>query len=89
MFFFLIYTHYLNITAPSTVSRGDHFRFGLVVIKKSNQIEFLKKNQNRIETGSNRPVLVQFGFLGQKSIQTDLAWFFQFGFGSIFSVFCL
>jgi len=40
--------------------------FGLVFIKKNNQIE-LKKNQT--ETGSNQPVsvwfgLVRFGFLG-------------------------
>ena len=33
-------------------SRGDHFRFGLVFIKKNNQTEiFLFKNT---ETGSNR-----------------------------------
>jgi hypothetical protein len=38
--------------------RGDHFQFGLVFIKKSNQskIFFLKKT----ETGSNRLVSVQF-----------------------------
>jgi hypothetical protein len=43
--------------------RGAHFRFGSIFIKKNNQIElfFFKKNQNRTETGSNRPVLVQFG----------------------------
>jgi len=69
--------------------RGDHFRFGLVFIKKSNQTEiFFKKNRNRTETGSNRPVSV---FLGQKPVQTDLAqfslfflvlaWFFRFWLG--------
>jgi hypothetical protein len=63
------------------MTRGDHFRFGSVFIKKSNQTEiffFEKKNQNRTETGSNRPVSVRFGsvFLGQKPVQT--------GFGSVF-----
>ena len=58
--------------------RGDHFRFGLVFIKKSNQTEILKKkNRNRTETGSNRPVSV---FLGQKPVQTDLAQFSLFFF---------
>jgi len=70
--------------------RGDHFRFGLVFIKKSNQTEiFLKKNRNRTETGSNRPVSV---FLGQKPVQTGLARFSRFfpvlarffRFGSVF-----
>jgi hypothetical protein len=50
----------------------------------------LKKNRNRTETGSNRPVSVRFGFLGQKPVQTGLARFFRFdsvfsGFGSVFS----
>ena len=60
------------------MSRGDHFRFGSVFIKKSNQTK--KKNfEKKTETGSNRPVLVRFGFLWQKPVQT--------GFGSVFSVF--
>jgi len=75
--------------------RSDHFRFGSVFIKKSNQTEFFffeKKNRNRTETGSNRPVSVRFGFLGQKPVQTGLARFFRFwlgflGFGSVFSGF--
>jgi hypothetical protein len=48
---------------------GDHFRFGSVFIKKSNQTEiFFKKNWNRVKpTG--------FGFLGQKPVQTGLARF--------------
>jgi hypothetical protein len=56
----------------------------LVFIKK-NQTEFFNKK----ETGSNRPVSVRFGFLGQKPVQNGLArfwlsfsvWigFFQFG----------
>jgi hypothetical protein len=46
-------------------------------------IFFLKIN----ETGSNRRASVRFGFLGQKPVQTGLTWFFfQFGFGLIFSV---
>jgi hypothetical protein len=40
--------------------------------KKSNQTEIFFKT----ETGPNRPVLVWFGFLGQKLVQTGLAWFF-------------
>jgi hypothetical protein len=73
--------------------RGDHFRFGSVFIKKSNQTEFFfEKNRNRTETRSNRPVSVRLGlvFLGKKPIQTGLARFFRFwlgflGFGSVFS----
>jgi hypothetical protein len=55
--------------------RGDHFWFGLVFIKKNNQIEFFLK---KTETNSNRPVSVRFGFLGQKPVQTGLARFFCF-----------
>jgi hypothetical protein len=67
-------------------------RFGSVFIKKSNQTEiFFKKNRNRTETGSNQPVLVRFGFLEKKPVQTGLAGFFRFGsvffrFGSVFPV---
>jgi hypothetical protein len=50
---------------------------------------FLKK---KTEIGSNRPVSVRFGFLGQKPVQTGLARFFLVGsvwlsffrFGSVF-----
>jgi hypothetical protein len=51
--------------------KGDHFRFGSVFIKKSNQTEilFLKK---KTESGSNRPVLVRFGFFRAK---TGSNWF--------------
>jgi hypothetical protein len=38
---------------------------------------FFKKT----ETSSNRPVSVLFGFLGQKPVQTGLAWFFRFWLG--------
>jgi len=73
---------------------GDHFRFGSVFIKKSNQTEFFffEKKRNRTETGSNRPVSVRFGFLGKKPVQTGLARFFRVFSVSVrfsFSVFCL
>jgi hypothetical protein len=67
--------------------RGDYFRFGsvFIYIKKVTKLKFKKKT----ETGSNRPVSVRFGFLGQKPVQTSLTWFFWFGsvffrFGSVF-----
>jgi hypothetical protein len=41
-------------------SRGDHFRFDLIFIKKIIKLNFFKKTK----TGSNRPVSVRFGFLG-------------------------
>jgi hypothetical protein len=52
-------------------------RFGSVFIKKSNQTDFVFKKKT--ETGSNRPVLVRFGFLEKKPVQTGLARFFRFG----------
>jgi hypothetical protein len=48
------------------------------LLKKIIKPIFFKKT----ETGSNRPVSVQF--LGQKPVQTGLAWFFWFG--SVFPV---
>jgi len=42
------------------LTRGDHFRFGLVFIKKITKSNFFFKNRNRTETGSNRPVSVRF-----------------------------
>jgi len=74
--------------------KGDHFRFGSVFIKKNNQTEiifFKKKNRNRTETGSNRPVSVRFfraktgsnrfwlGFFRFDSVFSVLARFFRFG----------
>jgi hypothetical protein len=57
-------------------------RFSFYIKKKSNRN--LKK---KIKTGSNRPVAVCF--LGQKPVQTGLAWFFSlawfFGFARFFS----
>jgi len=37
--------------------------------------------EKKTETGSNRPVSVRFGFLGQKPVQTGLARFFRFWLG--------
>ena len=81
----------IKINIFNIIIRSDYFQFGSVFIKKNNQIEIFKK---KTETGSNRPISVKFGFLGQKPIQTGLArffpvWldffpgFFQFGFSSI------
>jgi hypothetical protein len=75
--------------SSTTFDRGDHFRFGLVFIKKSNQTDFFfeTKNQNRV-----KPTGFGSVFLGQKPVQTGLARFFRFwlsflGFGSVFSSF--
>jgi len=58
-------------------SRGDHFRFGSVFIKKSNQTEFFKKNKLK----SGQTDRFRFSFLGEK-----LARFCSVfsGFGSVF-----
>jgi hypothetical protein len=85
------------ISAPRSIkvhgdfffSRPIHIIFGSVrfLSKKITKPKLFlkKKNRNRTETGSNRPVSVRFGFLGQKPVQTGLPWFFRFG--SVFSVF--
>jgi len=73
-------------------TRGDHFRFGSVFIKKSNQTEFFffwKKTETEPKSGQTDRF--RFGFLGQKPVQTGLARFFWFWlgffrFGSVFSV---
>jgi hypothetical protein len=53
------------------------------------------KFKKKTETGSNRPVSVRLGFLGQKPVLVGfsvwlvffgLARFFWFGFGSVFSI---
>jgi hypothetical protein len=51
--------------------RGDHFRFGSVFIKKSNQTE----------TGSNQPVSVRFFRAKTGSNRFGSVWL---GFGSVF-----
>ena len=71
-------------------SRGDHFRFGSVFIKKINQTKFFK-NKTETEPQPGQTDRFRFGFLGQKPVQTDLArfsrfWLGFFGFGSVFSV---
>ena len=55
--------------------------FYLVFLEKKQPNQIKKKNRNRTETGSNRPVSVRFGFLGQKSVQTSLARFFSIWLG--------
>ena len=79
--------------SSTTFDRGDHFRFGLVFIKKSNQTDFFfeTKNRNRVKptgfgavrffrakTGSNR-----FGSVFPVLAQFSRFWlgFFQFWLG--------
>jgi hypothetical protein len=64
--------------SSTTFDRGDHFRFGLVFIKKSNQTDFFfeTKNQNRVKpTGFGS---VRFGFFRAKTGSNR--------FGSVFPV---
>jgi hypothetical protein len=77
-------------TTHSVLTKGDHYRFGLVFIKKSNQTGFLKK---RTRTDSNRQVSVWFGSVffrfGYVFSQFSLIVFHFFGLGSIrFFFFC-
>ena len=68
------------------VAQKDKFIVGVIIfgsvrflskkVTKSKFFFFEKKN--RTETRSNRLVSVPFGFLGQKPVQTGLAWFFRF-----------
>jgi len=94
-YFILSWTIYYFTFEPEKLfwlvsCRGDHFRFGSVFIKKSNQTEiifFLKKKPKPGQTDRFR-----FGFLGKKPVQTGLARFFRFWlgfslFGSVFSGF--
>ena len=65
--------------------RGDHFRFGSIFIKKSNQTKiFFKKNRNRTETGSNWPVSVRY--FRAKTVRFFRFWLGFLCFGSVFSV---
>jgi hypothetical protein len=63
----------LFVAGQGGPSKGDHFRFGSVFIKKINQTK----------TGSNRLILVELGsvFLEQKPVQTSFGsvffWFFS------------
>jgi len=63
--------------------RRDYFRFDFYLKKITKLKLFLKTKPNQTEADSNRPDSIQFGFLGQKPVQTDLAQFFQFD--SVFS----
>ena len=85
--------------------RGDYFRFGSVFIKKITKLNFfIKKNRNRTETGSNRPVSVRFGSVFQRKNRFKPVWlgffglarfwlgffrFFSVRIGSVFPVPCL
>ena len=65
-------------------NRGDHFRFGSVFIKKSNQTEFFfwKKNRNRVKPTGFGSVLF---FRGKNGSNRFGSVFFRFfiGFGSV------
>ena len=66
------------------LSRGDHFRFGLVFIKKSNQTDlFFFEKKNETEPKPGQTDWFRFGsvFLGKKPVQTGLARFFRFWLG--------
>jgi hypothetical protein len=78
----------------SAVTRGDHFRFGSVFIKKNNQIEILKKKKLkpvqtdqfrfnsvpffRTKTSSNQFGLVFLVWLGFFRFGSGFFWFFRF-----------
>ena len=79
-----------------TIKSIIYFQLGVI---NFGSVRFLSKQVTKLnffflknETGSNRPVSVRFGFLGQKPIKTGLAQFFRFwlgflGFGPVFSGF--
>jgi len=58
--------------------RGDYFWFGLVFIRKNNQISFFRKNRNQFKPTSFGSVILE-----QKSVFS--VWL-VFLFGSIFSI---
>jgi len=76
----LFWTCYVEILIlPSILwTRGVHFRFCSVFIKKSNQTEFFFK-KTETEPKPVQTYRFRFGFLEQKPVQTGLAWFFWFG----------
>jgi hypothetical protein len=76
-FFFIGGGWHLKVTGLSPMTRGDHFRFGSVFIKKNNQTEF-KKKKNR-----NQFKLIGFGSVRFFRTKTGLARFSRFG--SVFS----
>ena len=90
----LSYTSLLFISSLNAdLIRSDHFRFSSIFIKKDNQTEiFFLKKKTETEPKPGQTDRFRFGsvFLGQKPVQTGLAWFFRFwlgflGFGSVFS----
>jgi len=75
---------HLKVTGLSPMTRDDHFRFGSVFIKKSNQTEFKKKNRNRFK-------LIGFGLVFSDKNRFGsvfLVWLSFSRFDSVFSVFC-
>jgi hypothetical protein len=70
--------HAFKAAYVAPLSRGDHFRFGSVFIKKSNQTElfFLKKTETEPKPGQTDRFRFGSVFLGQKPVQTGLARFF-------------
>ena len=76
-----------NLGCGSIAARGDHFRFGSVFIKKSNQNRFkpIGFGSVRLFWGKNRfkPVWLGFYRLDSVFLQFGLV-FFLFGFGSVF-----
>jgi hypothetical protein len=74
---------------PVEVIIFDSVRF---LLKKKKKVSKPKLFKKKTETGSNRPVSVQFGFLEQKLVQTGLAKFFglaRFFSGLAWFFFCL
>jgi len=75
-----------------SLGRSDYFLFGLVFIKKITKL-FKKKNKTKTEPKPVQTDRFQFGFFGQKPVQTGLALFFLLGsvflFGLVFFQFFL
>jgi hypothetical protein len=61
-----------KITVVKRMSRGDHFQFGLIFIKKNNQTE-IKKKENR-----NRFKPTSFSSVRFFRTKTGLTRFFRF-----------
>jgi hypothetical protein len=69
-------------TKVLVMNRGDHFRFASVFIKKITKLNLKKKTET--EPKPVQTEWFQFGFFGQKPVQTGwlgLARFFQFWLG--------
>ena len=68
------------VVTTTTITRGDHFRFDSVFIKKNKATKPKKKieEKKKTETSSNLPVSVRFGFFRTKTGSNR--------FGSVFLV---